>query len=234
MVFGKFILVPWFFSFCLYYVLSSRDMESSNASQWDITAALSSWVTGSDSKGSAYNVGDPSSILGSGRSPGEGNGNPLQYSCPENPVDRGAWWATVHGITKESWTDICITICEFWKVPASKYQLFCFPVLPEDVWLWSSSVRQRDSFALLGYLEVLFKIWEIASTVMGSILHLNLQKMELGQTLDVLFTWTRLSNGRLVNQTITHPSIHPSIHPHSHYASIVTPVNKTLRRTNWS
>ena len=39
-------------------------------------------------------------IPGSGRSPGEGNGNPLQYSCLENPMDRGAWWATVHGITK--------------------------------------------------------------------------------------------------------------------------------------
>ena len=46
---------------------------------------------GSDGKVSAYNVGDPGSIPGSGRSPGEGNGNPLQYSCLENPVDRGAW-----------------------------------------------------------------------------------------------------------------------------------------------
>ena len=39
-------------------------------------------------------------FLGSGRSPGEGNGNPLQYSCLENPMDRGAWGATVHGVTK--------------------------------------------------------------------------------------------------------------------------------------
>ena len=46
---------------------------------------------GSDGKASAYNAGDPGSIPGSGRSPGEGNGNPLQYSCLENPVDRGAW-----------------------------------------------------------------------------------------------------------------------------------------------
>ena len=44
-------------------------------------------------------------IPGSGRSPGEGNGNPLQYSCLENPMDRGAWWATVHGVTK-SWTQL--------------------------------------------------------------------------------------------------------------------------------
>ena len=46
---------------------------------------------GSDSKASACNVGDPASIPGSGRSPGEGNGNPLQYPCLENPMDRGTW-----------------------------------------------------------------------------------------------------------------------------------------------
>ena len=57
---------------------------------------------GSDGKASAYNVGDPSSIPGLGRSPGEGNDNPFQYSCLENPVDERAWWATVHGLTKES------------------------------------------------------------------------------------------------------------------------------------
>ena len=60
---------------------------------------------GSDSKASACNVGDPGSIPGLGRSPGEGNGNPLQYSCLENSMDRGAWLATVHGITK-SWTPL--------------------------------------------------------------------------------------------------------------------------------
>ena len=54
----------------------------------------------SDGKASAYNAGDLGSIPESGRSPGEGNGNPLQYSCLENPMDRGAWWATVHGVAK--------------------------------------------------------------------------------------------------------------------------------------
>ena len=58
---------------------------------------------GSDGKVSACNAGDPALILGSGRSPGEGNGNPLQYSCLENPMDGEAWWATVHGVAK-SWT----------------------------------------------------------------------------------------------------------------------------------
>ena len=58
---------------------------------------------GSDSKESACTVGDPGSIPGSRRSPGERNGNPLQYSCLENSMDRGAWWTTVPGVAK-SWT----------------------------------------------------------------------------------------------------------------------------------
>ena len=56
---------------------------------------------GSGSKGSACNAGDPVSIPGLGRSPGEGNGNPLQYSYLGNLMDRGARQATVHGVTKE-------------------------------------------------------------------------------------------------------------------------------------
>ena len=55
---------------------------------------------GSDGKESTCNVGDLGSIPGLGRSLGEGNGYPLQYSCLEKSVDRGAWWATVHGVTK--------------------------------------------------------------------------------------------------------------------------------------
>ena len=61
----------------------------------------------SDSKESACNVGDPGSIPGLGRSPGAGNGNPLQYSCLENPTDRGAWWATRHGVP-ETWTRLSV------------------------------------------------------------------------------------------------------------------------------
>ena len=55
---------------------------------------------GSEVKESACNAGDLGSIPGPGSSLGEGNGNPLQYSCLENPMDRGAWWATVHGVAK--------------------------------------------------------------------------------------------------------------------------------------
>ena len=55
---------------------------------------------GSDGKESACNVGDLGLIPGWGRSPGGGHSNPLQYSCLEDSMDRGAWWATVHGVTK--------------------------------------------------------------------------------------------------------------------------------------
>ena len=55
---------------------------------------------GSDGEESAYSVGDPGLSPGSGGSPGEGNGSPIQYSCLENPMDRGAWRATVHRVTR--------------------------------------------------------------------------------------------------------------------------------------
>ena len=55
---------------------------------------------GSEVKVSAWNAGGLGSIPELGRSPGEGNGNPLQYSCLENPMEGGAWWATVHGVTE--------------------------------------------------------------------------------------------------------------------------------------
>ena len=55
---------------------------------------------GSDGKESVCQAGDPGLIPGSVKSPGEGNGNPLQYSCLENSMERGDWWATFHGVTK--------------------------------------------------------------------------------------------------------------------------------------
>ena len=60
---------------------------------------------GSDGKESPCNAGDPGSIPSSGRCHGEGNDNPLQHSCLENPMDRGAWQVTVHGVTKLDTTE---------------------------------------------------------------------------------------------------------------------------------
>ena len=67
------------------------------------TTPAQGFPASSDDKESACNAKDLGLIPGSGSFPGEGNGNPLQYSCLENPMDGGALWATVHGVTK-SWT----------------------------------------------------------------------------------------------------------------------------------
>ena len=122
-----------------------------------LTFGTSSWVgmgmgfsRDSDGKESACNAGDLGSIPGSGRAPGEGHGSPLQYSCLEDPMARGAWWATVYGVTK-SWTlvdvgalqvlqcfvvcrrsllgvDICFSVFQFQGEinPVSTKQDFCF------------------------------------------------------------------------------------------------------------
>ena len=62
--------------------------------------AILGFSGGSDGKASLCSAGDQGSIPGLGRSPGEGNGSPLQYSCLENSMDGAAWWATVHGVAK--------------------------------------------------------------------------------------------------------------------------------------
>ena len=73
--------------------------------EWIQKQDLNVWFipSGSDGQESACNAGDLGSMPGLGRSPGEGNGNPFQYSCLENSMDRGAWQATVHVVAK-SWT----------------------------------------------------------------------------------------------------------------------------------
>ena len=71
----------------------------------DLGDVRSPLVGGSVVKSMPANAGDVGAILGLGRSPGEGNGNPLQYSCLGNPTDRGAWWATVHGVTELNMTE---------------------------------------------------------------------------------------------------------------------------------
>ena len=76
--------------------------RSSTLQAASLPSELQGFPCGSDSKESACNVGDLGSISGLGRSPGEGHGNPFQYSYLENPMDRGTWWARVHRVPKEA------------------------------------------------------------------------------------------------------------------------------------
>ena len=79
------------------------DMPSLLRAHLDLYKVSRDFSDGSDGKESACNAGatgDTDSIPGSGRSPGEGNGNPLQYSCLENPMDRGTWPATSMGLQR--------------------------------------------------------------------------------------------------------------------------------------
>ena len=71
------------------------------------------YYVGSDGKESTFNAGHPGSIPGSGKSPGGGHGKPLEYSCLVNPMDRGAWWTTVHGVAKSQTrlSDFTFTFC---------------------------------------------------------------------------------------------------------------------------
>ena len=85
------------FLYLIEFPFSPRTFHLSPVKTDNILNELNS---GSDGKAPVYNEGDPGSIPGSGRSPGEENGNPLQYYCLENPMDRGAWQATVHKVAK--------------------------------------------------------------------------------------------------------------------------------------
>ena len=90
------------------------------------------------------NSGDLELIPGSGRSPGEGNGDPLQYSCLENPMDAGAWWITVHGGHKES--DTTEHACTYFSKPGcSAFFLILqlFSVLPKFPFLHNGGQRGR-------------------------------------------------------------------------------------------
>ena len=110
------------------------------SAQYHLFQEIIGFPGGSDGQESTCNVGDLGLIPGLGRSLGEGNGNPLQYSCLENPMDRGAWWATVHGVTK-SWTQLSTAQHDVWKCirgfplglveEVSLNSIFCFTFPPE-------------------------------------------------------------------------------------------------------
>ena len=97
------------YSLCPWFVLNSQELPNSSVV-----------------KNPPANAGDAGLIPGSGRSPGVGNGNPLQYSCQGSPMHRGAWWATVHGVTK-SRTRLGTHTCKF------LFRLRCAHFSPEGV-----------------------------------------------------------------------------------------------------
>ena len=105
------------------FCLSSRWFKISH---WGFLTYGLTLPGGSEDKVSACNEGDPGLIPGLGRSPEEGNGNPLQYSCLENPMDRGAWWATVHGSQRvgHDWA----TFGSVWFRPLLMRQVMFFPL----------------------------------------------------------------------------------------------------------
>ena len=109
---------------------------------------------GWDDEGSTYNAGDVDSITGLGRSPGEGNGNPLQCSCLENPMDRGAWWAIVHGVAEWDTTE-CSTACIQQTRPKHTPRWSNIPHKPAQppaslCWQWTGGSLEPDPV----YLEV--------------------------------------------------------------------------------
>ena len=94
------------FLYSSFVILSIKDLNWHPFETYYYSSVFLMGFSGSsDGKASAYNVGDSGLIPGSGRSPGEGNDHPLQYSCLKNPMDRGAWWLQSMG-SQESWTQL--------------------------------------------------------------------------------------------------------------------------------
>ena len=134
------------------------------------------FLGGSDGKESAWNVGDLCLITGLGRSPGEGNGNPLQYSCVENSMDRGAWRATDYRVAK-SWTWLTLSLSQYYTVCSwlnlrmwnlvcrgltiKLYSEFQLQVVsdPSLYVIHGSTVQLKPSMFLLSFLHSLFWVW---------------------------------------------------------------------------
>ena len=119
---------------------------------------------GSHSKASVFNAGEPGSIPGSGRFPGEGNGNPLQYSWLENSMDGGAWWATVHGVAKSrTWlSDFTFTFFSALRIRWPK--------------CWILSISPSNEYSgLISFRTDWFGLLAVEGTLKSLLQHNNLQ-----------------------------------------------------------
>ena len=117
------------------------------------TTCVCGFPSGSDSKEFTCNVGDLGLSCGLGRSPGRGHGNPLQYCCLRNPMDRGAWWATVHGVTKHWHTQHEMNL--------------------PDLALSKRSGTEKSSYGMSSFLgssktELIYDDWDQNSSSLGS------------------------------------------------------------------
>ena len=124
----------------------------------DIIDISLGFFAGSEGKESACNAGDLSSILGLGRSPGGGHGNPFQYSCLENPMDGGAWWATAHRATKSDTTEqvsrahSCVSL----RHTAQRFDLHHEVIITMSLSNIRSSqiqTKEKEAFSLWGELR---------------------------------------------------------------------------------
>ena len=121
--------------------IQSLGWEDPPEKEMQLTSVFLGFPGGTSSKESACQcrrLRDRGSIPGSGRSPGGGHGNPLQYSCQDNPMDRGAWWTTVHGGAKSDMTE--------WHIPIRNIQLaHSFPAYARTTEFCLQAVASRKT-----------------------------------------------------------------------------------------
>ena len=116
------------------------------------------FLGGSDGKESVCHIGDPGSIPGSGRFPGEGNSNPLQYSCLENPMDRGAWPVTVHRVAESDTTEQLTHTQKDQQVMKSPVYYLAFVSV---LYSWGSEVTQPIDYSVRSFCTQINKTYSL-------------------------------------------------------------------------
>ena len=140
---------------------------------------------GSNGKESPCSTGDLGSIPGSGRSPGEGNGNPLQYSCLDNPVDKGAWGATVHEVTKtrtSSWGSQRVLSDQHSSYEEDSNGVKTATILTHILQKNKSNLSETRAICLLIFLNLIKKtnIFQTTTTQKQSRHNINIKIIKLG------------------------------------------------------